>query len=88
VLSDCRVHKSAQIGAGSALDEADEVAKERCIDPLAAFVCRDPRELEQLVHVGLRELQRPGFLSGSRGGPVACASKPVVHGWSLDCARR
>jgi hypothetical protein len=69
--------------AATRVDEPDEIAEERRIDALAALVCSDPGELEQLVDVLLRQVERRGIFTGRRRQSIARLCEPIVHGVSL-----
>jgi NAD(P) transhydrogenase subunit alpha len=79
LLRDGGVHEGAEISALPAMDEADEVADEGRIRPLAALVGGDARQLEQLVDLLLRQLETGRVLAALGGEAVACARKPLVH---------
>jgi NAD(P) transhydrogenase subunit alpha len=63
--------------------EADEIAEERRVDSFPALVGGDSGELEQLVDVGLREIERRRILPARLGEAIARLSEPVVHNGSL-----
>jgi hypothetical protein len=70
-FGDRGVHEVGQLPAAASMHDADQVAKKRRVDPLAALVGRDPGELEKLVHLLLGELEAGRILTGGDGQPVA-----------------
>jgi hypothetical protein len=52
-LADRGVDELGQLSAMASMDEPDEVAEERRVDPLAALVGGDPGELEEFVDLRL-----------------------------------
>ena len=66
--------------------EADEVAEERRVRPLAALVRRDARELEQLVDLRLREVEAAASRPASAASRRASSSHPSMAA-ALDSAR-
>ena len=70
-MSDGRVDEVCELAAVPAVREADEVAEERRVRPLAALVGRHPRELEELVHLDAREIVGGVLLAHLLGEPRA-----------------
>ena len=66
--------RSAELAAVPAVREADEVAEERRVRPLAALVRGDARELEQLVHLAPARGRRPRILLPAAAASFARAS--------------
>jgi len=63
-LADGSVHEVRELPVAASLHQADQVTKEGRVDPLAALVRGDPGELEELVDLGLRELEGGRILTG------------------------
>jgi hypothetical protein len=62
--------------------DADEIAEERSVDPLATVVGRDARELEKLVDLRLAESEVFGVARGFCD-PIAGGCEPLVHSRSV-----
>jgi hypothetical protein len=80
------VDEIGQLAAAPAVHDPHEIAEKRRVGPLAALVRCDARELEQLVHLGLREIELGSVATGRRDEPVARLCEPVVHSGSLVSA--
>ena len=71
----------------AAVRQADEIAEERRVDPLAAHVRGQARQLEQLVDVRLRQVILRGLFLDLGGELRPRLLEPSVHGGSLDSRR-
>src|SRR5437764_15301 len=61
--------------------EADQVADERSVRPLAARMRRDPRQIEQHPFLTGGELELRGRNARRRRNRVAGGTQPFVHEW-------
>src|SRR3954462_1775904 len=74
-FADRAVDDVGELRPRAAPGEPDQVAEKRGVDPLAALVRRDPRELEQIVDLRLGEVERGGLLAARLRDPVARGSQ-------------
>jgi hypothetical protein len=74
LLGDGEIDEGGEISPSPAVDEAHEVTEQRGIRPLPALVGGGAGELEQLVDLRLREVERGRVLAASRSQPIARVS--------------
>ena len=78
-LADDGVDEVVESAAVAAAREADEVADERRVRPLAAFVRRDPRKLEEGVDLVAAELVVGPLAAALARETIPRSLQPFVH---------